>query len=224
LQYTTETRLIRLMCTGRMDLKFVFQAFSNRMDGVIIAGCHLNECNYITHGNYHALNMVLLSKKILEHIGLNSERLRLEFVTSGEGIRFAEVMNEFGKKVGELGPLGKSEGIDENTLKLRLTAVKRLVPYLRLVERERLRVHFATAEEYKQFYASEQLDRLFHELIADKIALSEIMLLLKEKPLSTGEISEVLGFTPSEVSKHIKSTTRQGLVRFDERQKRFAPV
>ena len=63
LQYTTETRLIRVMCSGRVDLEFVLRAFSNGMDGVIIGGCRLNECNYITHGNYHALTMALLCKK-----------------------------------------------------------------------------------------------------------------------------------------------------------------
>ena len=224
MQYTTETRLIRLMCTGRMDFKFVFQAFANRMDGVIIAGCHLNECNYITHGNYHALNLVLLSKKILEHVGINPDRLKMEFVTSGEGIRFAEIMNEFGKKIGNLGRLGQSEGIDEETLKLKLAAVKSLVPYIRLVERERLRVHYPTIEEYEQFYTSKEFNKLFNELIADKLAISQIMLLLKKKPFSTGELVGVLGLDASEISRHLKNTIKQGLIKFDESQKRFAPA
>jgi F420-non-reducing hydrogenase iron-sulfur subunit len=212
------------MCTGRVDLEFVLRAFSNGMDGVFIGGCRLGECNYITHGNYHALSMVLLCRKIMEHIGLNPERLRIEFMTSGDGIYFAEVVNDFVRKVKELGPLGKGEGIDEDELKPRLEAIRNLVPYIKLVERERLRVHFDTAEEYKEFFASEEVDRLFHELIADKLAISQIMLLLREKPLSTGEISEILGLNPSEVSRHLNSSARQGLVRFDERQKRFAPA
>ena len=57
LQYSTEIRLIRVMCSGRVDLEFVLRAFSNGMDGVFVGGCRLNECNYITHGNYDALNM-----------------------------------------------------------------------------------------------------------------------------------------------------------------------
>jgi coenzyme F420-reducing hydrogenase delta subunit len=212
------------MCTGRVDLEFVLRAFSNGMDGVFIGGCRLGECNYITHGNYHALNMVLLCRKIMEHIGLNPERLRIEFMTSGDGMLFAEIVNDFVRKVKELGPLGKGEGIDENELKSRLEAVKNLVPYIKLVERERLRVHFDTVEEYKEFFASEEVDRLFRELIVDKLAISQIMLLLRERPLSTGEISEILGLNPSEVSRHLNSSARQGLVRFDESQKRFAPA
>ena len=88
------------------------------------------------------MSMVHLCKKLLKQIGVNPERLRLEWVSASEGIRFAEVMNDFSRKLKELGPLGKGEGIDENGLKFKLEAAKNLVPYIKLVERERLRVHF----------------------------------------------------------------------------------
>src|SRR4030066_1836546 len=133
LQYTTETKLMRVMCSGRVDLAFVLRAFSNGMDGVFIGGCRLNECNFITHGNYDALNTVLLCRKIMEHIGLNPERLRMEFMSSAEGARFAEVVNDFVNKIKELGPLGIGEGIDKKGLKLKLKAAKNLVPYIKLV-------------------------------------------------------------------------------------------
>jgi F420-non-reducing hydrogenase iron-sulfur subunit len=210
------------MCSGRVDLSFVLRAFSNGMDGVIIGGCRLNECNYVTHGNFHALSMVHLCKKLMEHIGLNPERLRIEFISSGEGILFAEVVNDFVKKIKQLGPLGRGEGMDGKVLKSKLEAVKKLVPYLRLVERERLRVRFNTAEEYNKFFNSDEVNRLFNELVVDKLAVSQIMLLLRDGPLSTGEISQILGLTPSEVSRHLNSSSRQGLVRYDERMKRFA--
>ena len=71
-----------------------------------------------------------------------------------------------------------------------------MLPYIKLVERERLRVRFKTEEEYIAFFASEEFDRLFRELIADKLTISQIMSLLSERPLSTGEISEVLGLRP----------------------------
>jgi F420-non-reducing hydrogenase iron-sulfur subunit len=212
------------MCTGRVDLEFVLRAFSNGMDGVFIGGCRLNECNYITHGNYHALHMVLLCKKIMEHMGLNPERLRIEFMSSGEGIRFAEVVDDFIKKIKELGPLGIGEGIDKKGLKLKLKAVSNLVPYIKLVERERLRVHFETEEEYKDFFASDEVNRLFRELIVDKLTMSQILLLLRERPLSTGQISEILGLSPSEVSRYLNSSAKEGLVRFDEIQKCFVPA
>jgi coenzyme F420-reducing hydrogenase delta subunit/Fe-S-cluster-containing hydrogenase component 2 len=166
LQYTTEVRLIRVMCSGRVDLEFVLRAFSNGMDGVFIGGCRLNECNYITHGNYHALNMVLLCRKIMEHIGLNPDRLRIEFMSSAEGILFAEVMSEFGNKVKELGPLGKGEGIDQNELKSKLAEITKLVPYIKVVKNEKLASRLENPEEYDKLFTKDEIDKLFSEVIS----------------------------------------------------------
>jgi DNA-binding transcriptional ArsR family regulator len=168
--------------------------------------------------------MVYLTRRLLEYTGLNPERLRIEWVNASEGIRFAEVVNDFTNKLRELGPLGVSEGIDKDELKLNLEAAKSIVPYLKLVERERLRVRFNTKEEYAEFFASEEVGRLLKELIGDKLAISQILLLLRERPLSTGEIADILGLSPSDVLKHLKSSTREGLVRFDESQRRFMPA
>ena len=109
LQYTTEIRLIRVMCSGRVDLEFILRALSKGADGVFVGGCRLNECNYITHGNYDAFSNVQICKKIMEHIGLNPERLRIEFMSSGEGMLLVDVINDFCKRVEEIGPLGKSD-------------------------------------------------------------------------------------------------------------------
>lgn len=222
LQYTSEMRLIRVMCTGRVDLAHILRAFSNGMDGVFIAGCRLNECNYVTQGNYQALNLVLLFKKIMEHLGLNRERLRLEFVSSGEGILFAEKVDDFVGQIKGLGPLGQVEGIDENILRLKFQAATKLIPYLRLVESERLRVRFNTLEEYLDFYDSEEFFELFNELIADKLALSQITLLLRETPLSPGEIAQSLALSPSEISRHLHGSVEKGLIRYEARDMRFA--
>tara|TARA_B100001971_G_C18190746_1_gene538441 strand:+ start:69 stop:725 length:657 start_codon:yes stop_codon:yes gene_type:complete len=215
-------RLIRVMCSGRVDLKFILRAFSNGTDGVFIGGCRLNECNYITHGNYGALSNVLIFKKIMEHIGLNPDRLRIEFMSSGDGLLLADITNDFCKQVEEIGPLGKTEGIDRKILKFKLEAVSKLIPYVKLVEREKLRVPFQSEEAYNNFFASDKVNRLFNELILDKLAVSQIVLLLREKPLSTGEMSEMLGLNPSEVSRHMNSSSRHGLVRYDNSQKRYA--
>jgi F420-non-reducing hydrogenase iron-sulfur subunit len=209
------------MCSGRVDLSFVLRAFTNGMDGVFIGGCHLNECHYITDGNHHAFSMVQLCKKLLGSMGLNPDRLRIEQMSAGEGIRFAEIMNEFSKRLHEIGPLGKAEGLDRGRLLSRLKAASRLVPYIRLVERERLRIHLKSAEEYERYFQREEVARLIQELIADKIAISQIMDLLRERPRSTGELAEILGIAPMEMSKYMSHSTRQGLTRFDEGRKRF---
>lgn len=210
------------MCSGRVDLSFVLRAFSKGMDGVFIGGCRLNECNYITHGNYHAIKMVFLFKKIMERIGLNPERLRIENISAGDGILFTEIMNDFGNKVKDLGPLGTGEGIEEQGLKSKIEAVTSLVPYIRLVERERLRVSFKTAEEYHQYFTSNEFNKLFNETIGEKLAISQIISLLREGPLTTGEIAKVLGLTPSEVSRYLNSSSRQRIVRYDEGLKCYA--
>ena len=170
-QYPPNIRVIRLMCSGRVDPAHIFRAFSTGQDAVFIGGCHLNDCHYVTHGNYGALGMVYICKKLLEHIGLNPERLRLEWVSAGEGIRFANIMNEFGPRIEKLGPLGKGEGIDEHELKFKLEAVTKLIPYIKLVQSERLRVPVRTEEAYTEFFTSEEFNRLFNELIIDKLAL-----------------------------------------------------
>jgi len=210
------------MCSGRVDPAFVLRAFSKGVDGVFIGACHLNECNYTTHGNYLALSMVNIFRKIMTLIGLSPERLRIGFVSGSEATLFVEGVNDFVQKVKELGPLGKGEGINQNRLKFKLEAVTKLIPYIRLVERERLRVPFKSEEEINNFFSSDEVNRLFNELIADKLAISQIMLLLHEGPLSTGEISEILGLKPSEVSRHLNSSSRHGLVWYDESRKRVA--
>jgi coenzyme F420-reducing hydrogenase delta subunit/ferredoxin len=154
------------MCSGRVDLEFVLRAFSNGMDGVFIGGCRLNECNYITHGNYDALNMVLLCKRIMEHVGLNPERLRIDFMSSAEGNLFAEVMGKFGNRVRELGPLGKAEGIERNELESRLTKIRDLVPYIKIVKNEKLASRLQNPEEYDRLFSKDEIDRLFREVIS----------------------------------------------------------
>ena len=210
------------MCTGRVDLEFVLRALSKGADGVFIGGCWLGECHYVTEGNYDALFNMHFGRKLLERIGINPKRLRLEWISASEGTRYAEVMNDFGKQLKEMGPLGESEGLDAETLKLNLMAVTRLLPYAKLVERERLRVRFDKQEQYDEYFASEEFNRLFEELIVDKLAISRIILLLRDNPLSARDISDVLGIKANEVSRHLSNSSRLGLVSFDDAEKRYA--
>jgi F420-non-reducing hydrogenase iron-sulfur subunit len=166
LQYTSDIRLIRVMCSGRVDLEFILRAFSNGMDGVFIGGCRLNECNYSTHGNYAALNMVLLCRKIMGHIGLNPERLSIKFMSSGEGILFSEVVDEFCNNVKALGPIGNGEGIEEDELKSKLEEVRKLIPYIKIVKRKKLESRLKNEEEYDGIFTSDEIDRLFSNVVS----------------------------------------------------------
>ena len=210
------------MCTGRVDLAFVLRALLQGADGVIIGGCWPGECHYVTEGNYDALANMHLCKKLLQLIGLSPDRLRIEWIAASEGSRFAEVMSEFAERLRDLGPLGREDEIDQGGVRLKLRALNRLVPFLKLVEREKLRVPTKSEEAYNEFYNSDAVNKLFNDLIADKLTISRILLALEDKPLSTREISQVLGLNPSEVSKHMDSSSRQGFVRYDLEQKCYA--
>ncbi len=203
------------MCSGRVDMEFILRAFANGQDGVFIGGCRLGECNYTTHGNYDALSNAYLCKKIMAHIGLNPERLRIEFMSGADGNLLADVADDFAGNIKALGPLGRDEGIGKDELTFKLEAARKLIPYMKLVERERLRVPVKTEKAYNEFFKDNKINRLIDELIGDKLAISQIIMLLREKPLSTGDISEKLGLSPSEVSKHMNVSSRQGFVRYD---------
>ncbi len=154
------------MCTGRVDLAFILRSFYNQMDGVYIAGCRLDECKYVTQGNYYALNMVLLCKRIMEYIGLNPDRLRIEFMSSAEGARFAETVSDFTKKVREIGPLGVQEGLDPNQLRVKLNEVKRLVPYIKMVKKQKLVNRVRDPQQWNDLFSREEIETLFRELPA----------------------------------------------------------
>jgi coenzyme F420-reducing hydrogenase delta subunit len=204
------------MCSGRVDLEFILRAFANGQDGVLIGGCRLGECNYITHGNFDAYATVHLCKKILAHLGLNPERLKIAFMSGAEGNRLAEVSDEFTARIRELGPIvNGEEGMDANALSLKLAAARKLVPFLKLVERERLRTPEKTEAAYRDFFNRKDINGLIDNIIEERLAVSQIMLLLKETPLSTRDISKQLGLTPSDVSRHMNSSSRHGLVRYD---------
>ncbi len=163
LQYTTEMRLIRVMCSGRVDLGFILRAFSNGMDGVLIGGCRFNECNYVTHGNFHALNMTLLAKRLMERMGLNPDRLTIEFMSGAEANLFVDAVNGFVKRVKKLGPLGKSEGMDQNEVKSKLAEVTKLVPYIKLMNQEKLASRLPNPEDHEALFTRDEIDKLFSE-------------------------------------------------------------
>ena len=214
-QYPPHLRVIRLMCSGRVDLKFIFRAFAQKADGVFIGGCHLNDCHYNPEGNYDALGNSLIAKRILASVGVNPERLRLEWVSAGEGTRFAEVMNDLSAKIKSLGPFGSSEGKSIAELQAGLQAATDLVPYIKLVERERFRVSERTEENYHKLFGSAEFDALFQELILDKLALGRIMGYARSQPVAASDIVAGLDLPASEVARHLKALAQRGMVKLD---------
>jgi F420-non-reducing hydrogenase iron-sulfur subunit len=103
IQYPPNIRLIRLMCSSRVDSLFVLKALLNGADGVFIGGCHVGDCHYIK-GNLYARRRYSMLKKLLETVGIDPRRLRLEWISASEGGKFAEVVKDFVEELKELGP------------------------------------------------------------------------------------------------------------------------
>lgn len=223
-QYPPHLRVIRLMCSGRVDLEFIFRAFAQKADGVFIGGCHLNDCHYNPEGNYDALGNSLIAKRILASVGVNPERLRLEWVSAGEGTRFAEVMHELSAKIKSLGPLGASEDKPVAALQAGLQAATDLVPYIKLVERERFRVQERTEDGYHKLFGSAEFDKLFQELILDKLALGRIMGYARSQPVAAGDIATGLDLPASEVARHLNALAQRGMVKLDGTQVQVVAV
>lgn len=104
-KYPANIRIVRMMCSGRIDPTFVIKAFEQGADGVLIAGCHPpNDCHY-QEGNLKTLRRFPLMVKMLEQMGIEKERLRLEWISASEGDKFVRVIKELTEKTRELGPL-----------------------------------------------------------------------------------------------------------------------
>ncbi len=103
IQYPPTLRIVRVMCSGRIDPAFILEAFRCGADGVLIAGCHPGDCHYLS-GNYKAQRRFFMLRRVLEQLGLEPERLRLDWVSASEGDRFATVIKDMTNEIKKLGP------------------------------------------------------------------------------------------------------------------------
>ena len=168
------------MCSGRVDPGHILKAFSKGIDGVFIGGCRLNECNYVTHGNYYSQNMVLLVKKILEYLGVNPARLRLEFMSGSEGNIFVEAVNDFVKEIKSMGPLGgdnmsqgggqepvdAGQAPDLTELKAKFAEIIKLVPYIKVTKNEKLKAQLLDPAERDTYFTGEEIEKLLGEAVS----------------------------------------------------------
>ncbi len=104
MKYAPNVRVIRLMCSGRVDPQFVLDAFAHGADGVFIGGCHPGDCHY-QEGNYKTLKRYLLLKRVLQKMGIEEDRFRLEWISAAEADRVRTTINQMVEKVRQLGPL-----------------------------------------------------------------------------------------------------------------------
>lgn len=104
MQYPSNIRIVRVMCSGRMDPLFVMKAFESGADGVLVSGCHPGDCHYTT-GNYYTRRRFASMRKLVEFMGIDSRRLKVTWVSASEGAMFAQIAREMTEELKELGPL-----------------------------------------------------------------------------------------------------------------------
>ena len=107
MKYAPNARVVRLMCSGRIDPQFILDAFAKGADGVLIGGCHPGDCHY-QEGNYKTLRRVTLLKRVLKEMGIEEDRFRLEWISAAEADRLRTTMNDMVEKIRALGPLNIS--------------------------------------------------------------------------------------------------------------------
>ena len=103
IQYPSNIRIIRVMCSGRVDPVFILAALARGVDAVFVGGCHPGECHYQT-GNYRARRRLAITKKFLEYMGVEPQRIQAGWVSASEGAKFADVVNEVTQEAREIGP------------------------------------------------------------------------------------------------------------------------
>jgi F420-non-reducing hydrogenase iron-sulfur subunit len=103
MEYKPNVRIVKVMCSGRIEPTFILKAFTNGADGVLLCGCHPGDCHY-QEGNYRCLRRYELLQKYIIQMGIATERLKLEWISASEGKQFAELIDSFTETVTELGP------------------------------------------------------------------------------------------------------------------------
>lgn len=215
IQYPPNIRVIRVMCSGRVDPVIVLEMFANGADGVMVMGCHPGECHYL-EGNFYAERRIKMLKRLIACTGLEPERLRLEWVSASEGARFADVVKDFTKQIKRLGPSPLDGEKPDKAVLADVQAAERAAGTSRLrtlVGREKK----LTEEEnvYGEKVAQEEFDELMEGSVKEEYLRCRIYLLAKDKSISVDELSRQLGVDSQVVLRHVVVLRRKGLLAMD---------
>jgi len=212
MQYPPTIRIIRLMCSGRVDPVIVLEALANGADGVMVLGCHPGDCHYVD-GNLQAERKIKMLKRLLALTGLETERLRLEWVSASEGGRFAELVRDFTAQITKLGPSPLAGDNPNKNILMNVLAAKGAAEDFRLrliVGREKTMAEDGNV--YGEKVSEEEFNKTVEDIIISEYVRNRIYLLLRDEPLSVKELSKRLDLEPPRVLRHIVLLRRKGLV------------
>jgi F420-non-reducing hydrogenase iron-sulfur subunit len=215
IQYPPNMRVIRVMCSGRVDPSFIVEALELGIDGVYVMGCHIGDCHYL-EGNYEAVKKFDMTKEFLKLVGLEN-RIRLDWVSASEGVRFGEVVSKFVVDIKELGPSPLNKDHLDKELLEKVKAIKVAVSSNRmraLVGRERK----ITEDEnvYGEKYPVEKFQDLMIKAIKDEYERHLILVALEEKSKSVKDLAAELKIDPSIVLEHMLTLKSRSEVDFQQ--------
>ncbi len=206
-RYPPNIRIIRVMCSGRVDPEIILDTFLYGADGVFIGGCHLGDCHYV-EGNYYAEKKIEMARRLLKEAGVEPERLRLEWVSASEGELFASTIKEFTEEIKEI---GRIEFEKEKMEAVCMAAADYRLRILATKERELLE----EGNKYGEVFTQHEMDRLLDDMVREEYEAKRILLKLK-KPMSVKEISSELNVKPNVVFRHILDLKRHELIELHE--------
>lgn len=207
IKYAPNIRVIRVMCSGRVDPIFIIKAFLKQIDGVMVLGCHFGDCHYL-NGNYNAEKRILAAKKLLAFTPIEPERLCLDWVSAAEGERFATLVNDYINKIKEIGPIGRTDQVSDT-----LWAVKDVLGGE--VFRHITGVEYQITEKenvYGEKISKEQFENKLEAILCQEFIRHRIMRLLKNKVLSIPEISTALDISPDLIFNHACALQERGII------------
>lgn len=201
-QYPTNIRVIRIMCSGRVDPKFIFKALQIGIDGVIVMGCHLGDCHYL-EGNYEAEKKFNMVKRFLSFINLDN-RVRLEWVSASEGKRFAEIVLEFTETIRELGPSPLSGDNPDKNLLEKLIAMEMAAGSNRIRALVGIQRKITEDENvYGEKVPLEKFNNMLNLAIKDELERHQILLSLEKDSKSVRDLAIELNIDPSVILEHM---------------------
>lgn len=214
-QYPTNTRTVRVMCSSRVDPTLIIEMLIHGADGVLVGGCHLGDCHYIT-GNYYTEKKIKLTKKLMEKAGFESQRLRLEWVSASEGERYSKVVAGFVNEIKTLGP-SPVAGDDPDIDKLEgLFIAKNVARDFRLRSLVAREIELTEkGNVYNKKLPQEDFDNLMDNAIDDEMERQKILLMTLDGPYSVLDIASQIKLSPERVLQHIVTLKDRGLVMVD---------
>jgi F420-non-reducing hydrogenase iron-sulfur subunit len=215
MQYTTDVRIIRLMCTGRIDPTMIAEAMINGADGVMVVGCYFGDCHYIT-GNYQGKIKVELARRVLDCVGVNPGRVAFEQCSSAEGERFVKLVSSFDRGIRDLGPLGNGDRLPLPKLenKLRVAKVALGKEKLRWVI-GKFTEFAAKGNKYGERFTEHEMWRTLDTIVMDEVATHEILRGLEQRAAAVKELAASLDLPPPHVLRYVLALQRRGLVQLE---------